>query len=455
MACPADGLCKAGQCVAADGCFGLAHDINISQIVAYQTLSIPIMKDAKEVLKAERDSDVVADRELLLRVFVTPGTGFMSRELSARIHIRNGGVAKDIFVKGTPKASSASDLTSTFNLTLPRELVTSGTQYSVELAECGDSLGNLLSPRFPITGEAALGARETGKLQLHVVPVHIGKEAPDISEKRLAYFKSYFEALYPITDFELTLGDAYPVNSQPDFDTLLDDIRDLRIDQEPEDTVYYLALSPEESLDGADGLGFRANPDEPDYRVAVSLSNDDAEYTSATVGHELGHNHGLQHSPGCDPGTFDEQYPYDDGLLGIWAYDRRKKVLIAPDKTWDIMSYCDPVWFSDYTYRRVVDRVAHVNGQQHVARSLAVKQSFRVLMLSPDGKARWGHPYTGRVPARAPEAGTVFDSQGNAVATIDVYRIPTNAGHAASVVIPSPQPGWFAVRVQGSGPVPF
>ena len=456
MACAAEGMCKAGHCVAADGCFGPAHDITISRLVAYQTLSIPLMKDGTEVATSDRNADLVADRETLLRVFVTPGAGFVSRELSARIHVTNDAMSKDIFVKGTPKTAVEAELSSTFNLTLPRELVKAGTRYSVELAECGDSQGTLLAPRFPATGDSALGARATGKLKLHFVPVHVGNQAPDVSDTRLAYHKAFFEALYPITDFEFTLGNVYSVNSDPNFDNLLDDIRDLRAEEEPEDDVYYFALSPVPSSDGSsDGVGFQTDADDADYRVAIGTSSDDAEYTSLVVGHEVGHNQGLPHSPGCDPGEPDLDFPYKDGKIGIWGYDRRKKVLVSPDDTWDIMAYCEPVWFSDYTYQQVLDRVAHVNGNQHVPRRLLVKQAYRVLLVAADGQTRWGHPYTGRRPSRAPEPGTVLDAQGNAVATVNVYRIVTDAHHATSIVIPSPAPGWVSVQLSGLAPVAF
>lgn len=240
----------------------------------------------------------------------------------------------------------------------------------------------------------------------------------------------------------------YPLDEQPNFDDLLDDMRDLRIEQEPEDQVYYLALSPVESAGFGDGIGFQAEADEAEYRVAISTSSDDAEYTSLVAGHELGHNHRLSHSPGCDPGDPGDDYPYDDGILGIWAYDGRKKALIAPVGTWDIMSYCDPVWFSDYTYRQVVERVAHVNGNQHVAKSFCAKHDWRVLLVAPNGQTRWGRSYTGRTPARAPEAGNVLDAQGEPVALVNVYRIPTDAQHATTVVIPSPAPGWASIQLE-------
>jgi hypothetical protein len=457
MACPTDGVCKAGHCAASDGCGGPAHDISIAQVVAYQTVAIPLLKDGKEIAKDERNADIVADRELFLRVFVTPGAGATPREISARLHVVNDGVAKDIFVKSTPQGpSSISALGSTFNLTVPRELVKTTTQYSVELAECGETQGTQLTPRFPATGETALAARETGKLKLHLIPVHVGNQEPDISSERLAYFKTYFEAMYPITDFELDVGDVYPLNNQPNFDNLLDDMRDVRVQESPQDDVYYVALSPLPSSDGfADGIGFETSEDDPDYRVAVSTSSDDAEYTSLVTAHEVGHNQGLPHSPGCDAGDPDGDYPYAQGKIGVWGFDRRKKVLVDPDETFDIMAYCEPVWFSDYTYQQVVTRVAHVNNKPHIAKGALTKHDFRVLLVAADGGTRWGKAYTGRTPGRAPELATVLDAHGNALASVNVYRIPTDSRHSTSVVVPEPAPGWASIQLPGGTVVSF
>ena len=189
----------------------------------------------------------------------------------------------------------------------------------------------------------------------------------------------------------------------------------------------------------------------------MGASDDDPEYSALVVGHEVGHNHGLPHSPGCDAGDPDPAYPYDGGFLGSWGYDHRHEAeLLDPTKTYDIMTYCEPVWFSDYTYKQVAQRVAQVNGQQLLRRQGALPQaSWQVLIASPNAAARWGHPYVGRAPSRAPEAALVLDTAGNPLASVNVFRVATSARHATSFIVPSPASDWAAIQIQGLPPVPF
>ncbi|MCS7061580.1 MAG: hypothetical protein RMN25_10515 [Anaerolineae bacterium] len=79
--------------------------------------------------------------------------------------------------------------------------------------------------------------------------------------------------------------------------------------------------------------------------------------------HELGHNHGLYHAPGCGPTG--SGYPYLDSQgraligtaaapnFGLDVYDTPS--IYPYTTTFDYMSYCGPAWTSDYTYLRIRD----------------------------------------------------------------------------------------------------
>jgi hypothetical protein len=72
---------------------------------------------------------------------------------------------------------------------------------------------------------------------------------------------------------------------------------------------------------------------------------------SKTLTHELGHNFDRKHVP-C-PGTItnnDKNYPYPDGMIGVYGLDVEEKTLIDPTTFFDFMSYCPNIWTSDYTY---------------------------------------------------------------------------------------------------------
>ena len=48
-----------------------------------------------------------------------------------------------------------------------------------------------------------------------------------------------------------------------------------------------------------------------------------------------------------------------------------------------------------------------------------------------------------------------LDEAGNVVASITVYRTPFDHLGGAQLLVPDPEPGWHAVRIQGEVPLAF
>jgi hypothetical protein len=78
------------------------------------------------------------------------------------------------------------------------------------------------------------------------------------------------------------------------------------------------------------------------------------------MAHEIGHTHGREHAP-CGTSSFDEDYPYANGTIGVRGFDRRTSTFIEPTSN-DILGFCGNQWISDYTYDGLLERVAFVNG---------------------------------------------------------------------------------------------
>jgi hypothetical protein len=206
-------------------------------------------------------------------------------------------------------------------------------------------------------------------------------------------------------------------------------------------------------------VGFVADPGSADFRAAVGVAfGEESQIAGETLPHEVGHNHGREHAPCGDAADVDPVYPYQGGLIGVWGYDRRDGSLLPPDLA-DIMGYCNPQWISDYTYQALLERVAELNApvQQRIASAsvLAPQPSFRVLHVDDQHGPRWSRPFQGRLPSVVPESAAILDQQGQLLTTINVYRVPMHGVNAAMVLVPEPQPGWYAVQVQGSVPHPF
>jgi hypothetical protein len=209
QACFDSETCMAGACrgtVGADGCSGSARSLSIQQIAVYQSVKIPVMQDQVAIAPADRAADVVTERNTLVRVFVHLEAGFASRELSARLTLQNGTTEDQYFAKQVvSKDSSDADSGSTFNVYVPPDKITEDTRYAIEIVECGadPGTGNMLSPRFPATDSAELGARKTGVLKVVVVPIACNNNRPDTSDTALAVYREYLKAMYPVSDVEV------------------------------------------------------------------------------------------------------------------------------------------------------------------------------------------------------------------------------------------------------------
>jgi hypothetical protein len=472
VACAMGQTCTAGLCTGAgsvglDGCTGgPARAVTLSRIDAFQTVGIGIMEEGEEVATSQRNSDLVEGRETVLRIFVTTGTGFTARELSARVTLVNGTASEEFFTKKNVSGTSDEDEAgSTIQVTLPAEEVLAGTQYAVELVECGTPpTAEPAAPRFPATGSLALGARKTGLLKVTIIPITSNNRAPDTSEAGLAPYRELLEAIYPVAGVELTVGGGITAGYPVDWNGTLDAVRAKRQSDQPDADVYYYGLiKPTETFrefcgNGCTaGIGFVPQVQDTSRRVSMGIGFE-GDQSPGAMAHEIGHNHGRNHAPcvpqGAQISGVDGQYPYSGGSIGVWGYDNRSSELINPDGITDMMGYCNNVWVSDYTYDGLLGRVVAVNEAKLRVNPDALGR-FRVLLVDRAG-ARWGRPITELTPpAGVPELAEILGANGELLDEVTVYRTEVSDIDAASIMVPEPEPGWHAVKVSGVSAHPF
>jgi hypothetical protein len=181
-----------------------------------------------------------------------------------------------------------------------------------------------------------------------------------------------------------------------------------------------------------------------------------------TIAHELGHAHGLAHSPGCGATSTDANFPYvvsGKAYIGWVGWDNRTPgTFLNPATVTDIMAYCTPQWVSDYVYSKWEDRVATLNGAASMI-GAAEPGTWRVLNVFGT-TARWGQPVIYPEPASGdPEGASVFDAQGQAIQEITVYRTNISidgpiAESGASYMIPEPADNWASIQI-GDLSMPF
>jgi hypothetical protein len=188
-----------------------------------------------------------------------------------------------------------------------------------------------------------------------------------MSDDQLQRYRSFLTAYYPVSEVVLKVHEPVDYNQVVDpssgWDAFLDFHCALRARENPDARFFYYGLI-EPTLhallyaDGSVGLSNIPGPAQSDYRCSVGLGFLGGQ-SAIILSHELGHAFGLWHAP-CgadDAGPF----PYEDGKIGSWGYIVPSRMLMAPDEQYDLMSRCDPVFISDYTYQKVFERIRYVN----------------------------------------------------------------------------------------------
>jgi hypothetical protein len=472
MPCPVGESCQAGKCSGAigDSCTStLATGISLTNISVYQAGKISVMDMGNAVAKADRPADVIQGKPGRVRAFIHLESGWQQRTVSARLLLTNNGVKSNYFSKKNPMQDSAENaFGSTFNFDVKAEDFTADTQYAVEIVECdGTPAGTLGTPRFPATDSQELETRQTGIIKLKFIPLNANGRTADSDSTRLDLYKAYLDLIYPTTGVQYSLGSPLNVNATVSangdgWSDALDQLSALhQSDNAPADTYYFGLFQPTDNLGQycgggcVAGLGFVTSTQSfaQHQRVALGLSYGN-EGSAGTLAHELGHNHGRPHSPCGGAADPDPNYPYMGAKIGWWGYQAPEK-LHNPSTDTDIMGYCNNQWVSDYVYRFWTDRVAFLNNAMRELPPPGGMHHFLFLITDMNGP-RWGVDRPSPIyPAGDAEAANVLDDLGNIIATVTVYRTPTDHLGGSLYMVPDPQPGWHAIQVQGEAPLTF
>lgn len=393
-----------------DGGGPVVPQLSLRSISIWQTHELPLMAAGASVAKNKRPSPLIAGKRALLRVFVDLDESYTARPLVGVLDLQNGANVSAILSERSLKQSSLQDdLGSTFTFAVPAEELTSTTSYRVRLLEADTRE----LTRFPDGGFAPLGAKRAEPFEVVMVPLVVDGHAPRFNAVDVEALRARLLALYPISDVEVSVADSvtldYTLNGDGDgWDEALDDLYGLRDAASPPDNVFFYGmLAPAASYSSycktSCILGYSVIADEDDVAsrgsMGVTVFPDGSGASDAweTLAHELGHALGRDHA-NCgldlgdppDPDDYDVDYPYPNaGMGGIYGFDFELMRLVKPKSFRDVMSYCVPVWISDYTFRALDERLDFIAESQFRVLAHAAPVLERVARIGRGGTSRW------------------------------------------------------------------
>jgi hypothetical protein len=447
----------------AGGSFGPVGDyaggVAITEVAIYQGVKIPLMKNGQGT---SGNAPVVAGRPALVRVFVAPGAGFSSRQLTALLDLKSSdpNVKPQTVSIQVSSASGESNLASTFNFTLPPEQVTPDLSLNVSLHEpSGTSVGTPdAQVAWPAQGQASVGAQQSGPVRLTIVPFRYNADGsgrlPDTSSQQMQVYHDIVFAMYPTNKVELELRAPvdynYYVGPSSGWSSWLDTLCDLRSSDNVDPKQYYFGImAPKASWSGYGG-GIAGLGNVPDAsgnwgRCAVGLGFTGADPDGLIMAHELGHTHGRPHAP-C--GVSGEPFPYSGAKIGSWGYDLLSGKLKDPGSYRDVMSYCDPQWISDVNYAKLFKRIQYINASYYVV-PLPPKR-YRKLLVDVDGSLHWGGSIELREqPVGSERTVTLLGQDGAPSGSVTGTFMAFGEEPAGVLLIPDPGPGAYGIAPDG------
>ena len=160
-------------------------------------------------------------------------------------------------------------------------------------------------------------------------------------------------------------------------------------------------------------MGMTSELSGPVLGVAIINGRDSfSRPLSDTIAHELGHNLSLRHAPCGGAAGPDTSYPYEDGSVGTWGFDFRDGGSVVQPSTPDLMSYCDPVWISDYHFSNAY-RYRLFLAHQEETSVVAARRSLLVWGgQNSNGKLVLNPSFIVHAPPRLPESEGEFEING-------------------------------------------
>lgn len=442
-----------------------AKNLTLSEIDLFQGPQAQLMKDGAATTHI---APVIVYRPGVLRAYVTPADGWTARDVTGRLTLHTQG--GDVVIQDTKTISApstVSSIDSTLDFTIPPGAIDGSTTYEVTLLTApGQPDGPTDGASYPATGgtpDALNAVWVGGTFHLVIVPYTVGGRTPDTSDASLQIWHDAILRYWPIVDTDVSFHTpiTYPGTISPfggGWSQILENTVSLRQhDGVGDDVFYYGIFTPASSFNtfcaggcvgGLAGLpsGGGVNP----YtQAAVGLGWTD-EFELGTMAQELAHTVGRLHAP-CGPGVqnVDPKYPYKSGNVGVWGWDITTQQLVEPS-TADFMSYCSPVFVSDYTFGGIAGQLEKIAAKAGANMHYGAPVDYRWIDVAADGSTRWGS----LIPLRMEPSGeshpvSFVDASGKVLLQTKGWYHPYDRIEGGMLLVPDAPKGAVAVRFEG------
>jgi hypothetical protein len=380
-----------------------------------QAVGILVASDGNEV--SQRVAPIISGRDALVRIGYALDPSFTPREIEARVHIGNDAFVDTRSVNGP---GDWNNYGGTFSVVVPGDRLDGSDDIRVEFVEPngGATVGTDIGASFPASGGVDLQVWDDRMvLDVVMVPMYCdGYPSLDLSPDKVANFEAFLFNTYPVQELNLTVHEPVYSASCNEFDAAEYDLPALRESEGAPAWVYYGGLLPGNgggysiSTSGGDQMNYR--------RTFANHAWRDEGLTSDLFAHELGHNHGREHSfedpsfPGATGAWCGPRMTYgwgprsalmptsgfsNDVSLGLNWYDPNQNLLLPTDTYCeggaegnrynynDFMSYTYPFWVGEYTYAALAERVRIISSWSNGDVQPPTGRTLRIVE-GPDGQ---------------------------------------------------------------------
>lgn len=417
-------------------------------------LYISKLEISQSIQDANNTVPLVANRPTVVRVYTATSTGSSVANTSITLTAtRNSTALTPVtsITKAASGASSRSSLSSTYNITLPASWLSGTVQITAKIT--GQSSGSLIQT---VTFNAV------PTLNVVLVPInytHTGAGGGFYPGPSVDNISDWMMRAYPLGNMSVTAHPPYAftgnLQTGSSWESLLNQMSVLKAtDSAAEATVYYAYIDFDCgwfdcSNGGIAGIGWIG------YRESVGIDFGAFDATGELAGHEIGHNFGRYHAPCGVSGTNWSSDPKHAGAsIGEYGLDGIGGTLelLSPSGFVDMMSYCDPVWISDFTYKALYN-----DQMSNGAYVWAPQQESLIIsgMVAEDGAVSLNPVYM--LPQTAVPAQNGFyqvellDSAGSVIAThpVDVRFAEEEGVSAQGIfgIVPAPATPVATLRI--------